>query len=82
MGDSRVYLVRYARTAEAPDLTVAVDGNSVPMAEFVQTHVPVQVTSLTEEPQRKGVLVGLMIAEEKPAPRSGGTWGRKRQGGG
>jgi len=65
MGTRGVYVVHF----NAPGgLTVTDEGKSVPMADFVKTHVPVQVSSLTHAaPGTKALIyVGPMIADEQP----------------
>ena len=51
-------------------LTVSVEGKSVPMDEFVQTHTPVQVSGVTHLNPGTQVqnFIGLMIAEETAKP--------------
>lgn len=68
-----VYVVRFS----VPNaLTVDVNGKPVPMARFLQTHIPIQVTSLTHVSHggKELTVLALMIAEEtKPAPASTGA---------
>ena len=58
-------------------LTVTVEGRSVPMDEFLQTHNPIQVTGLTDlnpsTPARN--YIGLMIAESTEKEKAVGAWG-------
>lgn len=67
----KVYVIHYHGGIST--LTVSVDGRSVPMDEFVQSHTPIQITSLTDLAPNTSVqvFIGLMIAEEsggsKPA---------------
>lgn len=59
-------------TGDERDLTVTVEGKSVPMDEFIKTHNPIQVTGLTDLTPDAAVhrhFIGLMIAEEEAEPR-------------
>jgi hypothetical protein len=60
-----VYLVRFNVPGS---LTVDVDGNQVPMDQFVQRYNPIQVTSLTHVTHggQELTVAALLIAEEKP----------------
>lgn len=67
MGSRKVYPVRCYNGGLS--LTVMVDGNQVPMEEFIQTHIPIQVTSLFPFNSNEPLLtVALMIAEEDGPP--------------
>jgi len=70
MGAKSVYLVHYI--ADGSRLAVTFGGRAdVPMEEFVQTHIPLQVSSLTNlNPDNARTVVGLMIAEEVAAPNT------------
>lgn len=66
MAKRGVYVVHY--NGNDYQLTVVVDGATVPMEEFTETHVPVQVTGLTHLGYEKAQnFIGLLIAEEGPS---------------
>jgi hypothetical protein len=68
------YVVRFSVPNAA--LTVDVNGKPVPMAQFPQTHTPIQVTSFTHVSHggTELTVLALMIAEEtEPAPASTGA---------
>lgn len=48
-------------------LTVSVEGKTVPMEEFVRTHTPIEISSLTPLSGEAAAqsFIALMIAEEK-----------------
>jgi hypothetical protein len=70
MGATGVYLVRFHVPGS---LTVDVDGEQVPMDQFVKTHTPIQVTGLTHVPQGDELkVVGLIIAAGKKKANT--TW--------